>query len=134
MATLVTFVIEPYVIGRGILGRTPLDNPVFSVQNMQLSKNGTTCYISSTVHNNGNIWIAMLTLRLNQTHVWDDGWTSPAQDDLNRAVFINYGDLHCADIAVRQNYTAFFNAHFADGVDQNATTTVQVAKYPLYST
>jgi hypothetical protein len=127
-------VIEPYVIGRGILGRTALDNPGFSVQNMQLSKNGTTCYISSTVHNTGNIWISMLTLSLNQTHVWNDGWTGTGQDDVNRAAFINYGDLRCADTAIGANYTALFGAHFADGVDQNATTTVQVGKYPLYST
>lgn len=99
---------------------------------MQLSKNSTACYISSTVHNTGNIWIALLTLRLNQTYVWDDGWTAPAQDDLNRQVFINYGDFHCADIIAGQTYVAMFKAHFADGVDQNATTIIQVGKSPLY--
>jgi len=131
VAILAATVFEPYVIGRGMLGRTPLDKPGFSVQHLQLSKNDTTCYISSTVHNTGNVWIAMLTLTLNRTRVWNDAWTKTGQDDLDRQAFFNYGDLHCADIGVGQTYTALFTAHFADEVDQYATTIVRVGNHPI---
>jgi hypothetical protein len=131
LAVIITFAIGPYIVEHGILGRTPFDKPSFTFQTLQLSKNGTTCYISSRVHNSGNVWIERLTLKLNQTHVWDNAWIGPGVDDIDDLPFMNYGDLHCADITPGQNYTATYTSQFADGVYQNATTTVQVGKYPI---
>jgi len=47
------------------LGKTPFDSPSFPIQNLQLSRNGTLCYIKSTVQDTGNMWISRLTPKLN---------------------------------------------------------------------
>jgi len=63
----------PFWISNGTFGRTFLDKPGFIVVAVNLSKNGTDCYIRSTVSNTGNIYINRLTLSLNSTYVFSDG-------------------------------------------------------------
>src|SRR5712664_1864236 len=36
IVAFVTFEVSPYVIARGILGKTPFDSPSFAIQNLQL--------------------------------------------------------------------------------------------------
>ncbi len=129
---LSVFTITPYVIAKGTLGRTPFDHPDFSIRAMQLSKNGTNCQIQSVVENTGNVYIAMLTLTLNQTYVWDDAWIAPGHAASDRQLFFNYGDLHCLNVKPGQTYIAGLLARFADGDKQNLGTTVQVQPYPIF--
>jgi len=67
---LITLLGVPFWISNGTFGRTFLDKPGFIVVAVNLSKNGTDCYIRSTVSNTGNIYINRLTLSLNSTYVF----------------------------------------------------------------
>ncbi len=129
---LSAFTVVPYVVARSVLGRTPFDNPGFSIRAIQVSKNGTNCQIQSVVENTGNVYIAMLTLTLNQTYVWDDAWIAPGHAASDRQLFVNYGDLHCSNLKPGQTYIAGFLARFADGDKQTLVTTVQVQPYPVF--
>ncbi len=132
LITLAMVTIVPFVVQRGILGTTFLSNPSFSIKAVELSKNGTNCQILTVIENTGNLYIAMLTLTLNQTHVWDDAWIGPDHAASDRQLFENYGDLHCTDMRLGQTYTAIFLANFADGEKQTRVTTVQVQPYPIF--
>ena len=66
---LIALVGVPFWVSRGTFGRTFLDKPGFSIVAVNLSKEGTDCYIRSTISNTGNVYIARLTLNLNGTYL-----------------------------------------------------------------
>jgi hypothetical protein len=128
---LIAMVAVPFWVSRGTFGKTFLDKPGFSIVAVNLSKYGTDCYIRTTVSNTGNIYIAKLTMSLNGTYVFSDGWIPPngLSDSWQR--FQNYGYFHCADTGVGQTYSASFLSEFADGVNQSASKMLEVGPYPL---
>jgi len=121
----------PFWISNGTFGRTFLDKPGFIVVAVNLSKNGTDCYIRSTVSNTGNIYINRLTLSLNSTYVFSDGRIPPNGLDDNWQRFQNYGSFHCADVRVDQAYSATFLSEFANGVNQSASKMLGVGSFPI---
>jgi hypothetical protein len=128
---LIVLVGVPFWISNGTFGRTFLDRPSFIVVAVNLSKNGTDCYIRSTVSNTGNIYINRLTLSLNSTYVFSDGRIPPNGLDDNWQRFVNYGSFHCADVRVDQAYSATFLSEFANGVSQNTSKMLGVASFPI---
>jgi len=128
---LITLLGVPFWISNGTFGRTFLDKPGFIVVAVNLSKNGTDCYIRSTVSNTGNIYINRLTLSLNSTYVFSDGRIPPNGFDDNWQRFQNYGSFHCADVRVDQAYSATFLSEFANGVNQSASKMLGVGSFPI---
>ena len=128
---LVALVGVPFWVSRGTFGRTFLDKPGFSIVAVNLSKEGTDCYIRSTISNTGNVYIARLTLNLNGTYVTSDGWVPPNGLNDGWERFQNYGYFHCSDVRVGQTYSASYLSEFANGVNQSASKMLEVGPYAL---